>query len=380
MIKRILIVGGIAESLLRFRGHLIEQLRDSGIEVHVAASSDVESAETYSKLKAIGADFHGVSLTRTGMNPLADMETLRQFYVLMRRIRPDAILSYTAKAVIYGSIAARLAGVPKRYALITGLGYAFQAEEAGKGTKFIAKKLYAAALSKADKVFFQNPDDREVFQDSRVLRSKAPTCIVNGSGVDVEYYALTSLPSEPIRFLMTSRLLGDKGVREYVLAARMVKAKYPNSSFGLVGWIDSRSDAIQQSELDEWISSGTIDFLGRLDDVRPAIARSHVFVLPSYYEGTPRSVLEAMAMGRPVITTDAPGCRETVVDGHNGFLVTLKSAEAIAAAMMQFIHQPELISKMGLKSRELAESKYDVRIVNRMMLDEMGIKCSSKKC
>jgi glycosyltransferase involved in cell wall biosynthesis len=172
---------------------------------------------------------------------------------------------------------------------------------------------------------------------------------------------------------MIGRLLGDKGVREYASAARRVRAKFPRARFQLAGWIDENPDAIAQSELDLWTAEGTLEFLGRLDDVRPAIAACTVYVLPSYREGTPRTVLEAMAMGRPVITTDAPGCRETVVNGENGYLVDVQSVEALVGAMESFIDNPDLAAAMGLRSRQIVEDKYDVHKVNAVMLREMGI-------
>ena len=160
-------------------------------------------------------------------------------------------------------------------------------------------------------------------------------------------------------FLLIARLLGDKGIREYVQAAKLVKQQYPEAQFDLVGGLDTNPTSISQAELDQWIAAGTINFLGRLSDVRPAIAECSVYVLPSYREGTPRTVLEAMAMGRAVITTDAPGCRETVLDGDNGFLVPVKDTDALAQAMLRFIEQPELIAQMGQRSRSIAEEKYD---------------------
>ena len=172
---------------------------------------------------------------------------------------------------------------------------------------------------------------------------------------------------------MIGRLLGDKGVREFAEAARKIKALHPEVRFNVVGWIDSNPDAIAQSELDAWVADGTLEFLGKLDDVRPAIAACTVYVLPSYREGTPRTVLEAMAMGRPIITTDAPGCRETVIDGDNGFLVPVQSVDALVDAMLKFIEDPALAPRMGRRSRQIAEDKYDVHKVNAVMLREMGI-------
>ena len=172
---------------------------------------------------------------------------------------------------------------------------------------------------------------------------------------------------------MIARLLGDKGVREYAKAAREIRSSNPGIRFGLVGWVDENPDAISKDELHIWVEEGAIEYLGRLDDVRSAIADSTVYVLPSYREGTPRTVLEAMAMGRPIITTDAPGCRETVVEGENGYLVPVKSVDALVGAMQKFVDDPDLAARMGRRSRQIAEEKYDVHKVNAVMLREMGI-------
>lgn len=284
------------------------------------------------------------------------------------------VLAYTIKPVVYGMLAAALAGVPQRYALITGLGYAFIG---GGGRRAllgsIAKGLYAVALRQASKVIFQNPDDRDLFRRTRLVPRMARVHIVNGSGIDTRRFTPAPLPAGQVVFLMIARLLGDKGVREYAEAARELKKRYPNFVARLVGWIDSNPDAIAQAELDGWIADGSVEFLGKLSDVRPAIADCSVYVLPSYREGTPRTVLEAMAMGRAVITTDAPGCRETVIDGDNGFLVEVRSVKALARAMEKVILEPALAAQMGQRSRLLAERKYDVRKVNDDLLEAMGI-------
>src|SRR5690606_30161438 len=232
----------------------------------------------------------------------------------MRRLKPDFSLAYTIKPVIYGNVAAWLARVPARFALITGLGYAFQGEAGQRSwLKRIVQNLYGFALAKVTKVFFQNPDDEALFYDLGILDLSNPkTVVVNGSGIDVDSFTVAHFP-ETTQFLLIARLLGDKGIREYVAAANRVKQKYPEVCFGLVGWIDENPNAISEDELQRWIDSGAVHFYGRLSDVKPVIAQSSVYVLPSYREGTPRTVLEAMSMGRPIITTDAPGCRETVV-------------------------------------------------------------------
>ncbi len=370
-----LLIAGFPDSLLHFRGPLLDALLARGLSVHVAAPDLPVGSPMRQQLEARGLQVHDIPLRRTGMNPLADLATLLHLRQLMRRIRPAHVLGYTIKPVIFGSLAAWLAGVPRRFALITGLGYAFTGQQAGglRGhLRAVIQRLYRLALRGTHKVFFQNPDDEALFRSQGILLPATPSCVVNGSGVDVAQFSVSPLPAAP-RFLLIARLLGDKGVREYVQAARVVRARHPEAVFGLVGWIDENPDAIRQQELDAWVAEGTVDYLGRLKDVRPAIADCSVYVLPSYREGTPRTVLEAMAMGRAIVTTDAPGCRETVVDGDNGFLVPVKAVDELAAAMLRFIEEPELATRMGARSRQIAEEKYDVHRVNAVMLQEMGI-------
>ncbi|EIV0336578.1 glycosyltransferase family 4 protein [Vibrio cholerae] len=368
-------IAGYPDSLLNFRGPLLNALLAAGLDVHVAAPDLPVSSEVRQRLEALGVQVHEVRLNRTGMNPLSDLGSLFNLWWLMRRLKPDFSLAYTIKPVIYGNVAAWLAEVPYRFALITGLGYAFQGEAGQRSLlKRVVQNMYGFALAKVNKVFFQNPEDEALFYDQEILNSaNRKTVVVNGSGIDVDSFTVVPFP-ETTQFLLIARLLGDKGVREYVQAATKVRKQYPNTVFGLVGWIDENPDAIDGDELQSWVDSGVVKFYGRLADVKPAIADSSVYVLPSYREGTPRTVLEAMAMGRAVITTDAPGCRETVVLGKNGFLVPVKSTDELAAAMIHFIDNPELVVAMGKESRLLAEEKYDVRKVNAHMLREMGIK------
>lgn len=368
-----LLIAGLAESLINFRGPLISALQAKGLQVHVAAPDLPANDAIRLALEARQVVVHDIPILRTGTNPLADLRTLLALWRLMRRVRPGMVLGYTIKPVIYGILAAWLARVPQRFALITGLGYAFQGDGHRSALQTLVRHLYAAALSRTNLVFFQNPDDLALFRAQSILRARHLAMVVNGSGIDVAQFALAPLPDRALHFLLIARLLGDKGVREYAQAARILKGKHPETRFSLVGWIDSNPDAISQAELDEWVAAGNIEFLGRMSDVRPAISSCSVYVLPSYREGTPRTVLEAMAMGRPIITTDAPGCRETVIDGVNGFLIPVKSIEALVTAMQRFIDHPELVATMGTRARQMAEDKYDVHKVNAVMLDAMGI-------
>jgi len=376
-----LIIASYPASILKFRGALIKALQDKGFEIHIAAPEFEVFPEEYENLTSLGYVVHPIPMQRTGTNPLNDAKTLSALYLLMKKIKPSHVMGYTIKPVIYGSLAAKLARVPHRFALITGLGYAFKGADEQNYKKSnlqkVMHKLYSVALASTHKVFFQNPDDEALFKSMGILTPYASTTVVNGSGVDISEYSVQPFATiDDIlipRFLLIARLLGDKGVREYAQAAKIIKDKYPQAQFDLVGWIDDNPDAIEQQELDNWINAGLFNFWGKLDDVKPAIAASSIYVLPSYREGTPRTVLEAMAMGRPIITTDAPGCRETVIDGYNGYLVPVKAVEELAAAMERFIVNPALIIEMGKASRQLVEEKFDVNAVNQSMLEAMGL-------
>lgn len=378
---KFLIISSFLPSVLNFRGKLLEALKNNGLEIHIFAPDLKDFVEEKTKLESLGYFIHDIPMQRTGTNPTADLKTLLAMYKLIKKIKPDYVLSYTIKPVIYGTLAAWMAKVPQRFALITGLGYAFQNVDAQSKRSIFQKLvhgLYQQALSHSHKTFFQNPDDLKLFQKLKLIDHKAAAVVVNGSGVNVTDFNVLPLPLDhqqqpKISFLLIARLLVDKGVREYAAAAKLIKAEYPNVEFHLVGWIDDNPAAITQAELDTWVNNKILNYWGKLGDVRPAIAASSVYVLPSYREGTPRTVLEAMAMGRAIITTDAPGCRETVVHGQNGFLVEVKSVDSLVTAMQAFVQRPELIQQMGQQSRQIALDKYDVHQVNQHMMQEMGL-------
>jgi glycosyltransferase involved in cell wall biosynthesis len=368
--KRCLIIASYPDSLLNFRGDLIAAMQSTGCEVHVAAPFK-EGCVVYAELAQRGVQPHVVRLSRTGINPFLDLLTLVQLWVLALKIRPIWVLSYTIKPVIYGTLAAWAAGVPKRCAMITGLGYAFVGDGGQSRASKVARLLYKTALRGASLVLFQNGDDKQEFVNRQLLGPATPTYVVAGSGVNLQRFAYKPAPvGEPV-FLMIARLLKAKGVREYAAAATALLSQYPQVRCRLVGWIDQGPDAISERELDGWVQSGAIDYVGKLADVRPELEAASVFVLPSYREGTPRTVLEAMSVGRPIITTDAPGCRQTVKDGSNGYLVPVQDSVALAGAMEKFVISAEQISGMGQVSRELVEATYDVDKVNQQMLSLM---------
>ncbi len=374
--QKILVIANSSSSLIGFRKPLLLALVEKGLVVHVAAPGLQQDEDATKELEQAGIITHNIPMERTGINPFADLKTLLALYKLMKKVQPEVTLGYTVKPVIYGTVAAWLAKVPRRYALITGLGYAFQESADNRKRKIIRsilQGLYRFALKRTDGVFFQNPDDEALFKEREILSPATLSYVVNGSGVDLQEYPETPIKSKSIRFLFIGRLLGDKGIREYLAAAKIIKERYPEVEIDIVGPLDINPDAIQKEELNEWIESGVINYHGRLNDVRPKIAACSVFVLPSYREGTPRSTLEAMAMGRAIITTDAPGCRETVVEGENGFLVPVQDAKSLAHAMERFIQQPELIKSMGKRSRAIAEERYDVNKVNAAMMQGMRL-------
>lgn len=333
----------------------------------VAPDIDAGAAEV---LTGLGAEPLSIKVVRKSMNPLSELAYWSALVRLFSIQKPDVVFAYTIKPVIWGGLAARVLGVPRMVALITGLGFAFTDGAGAVGRRAIARTaaslLYRLALSRADRVLFQNPDDRELFVRQRLVRDDGRIRVIDGSGVDLSHYGRVPLPDGP-SFLAIARLLGAKGVREYAQAALTLKSAYPHVPFRLAGWIDPGPDSISEDELQGWIDGG-LEYLGRLSDVRPAIAQARVFVLPSYREGTPRSVLEAMAMGRAVVTSDAPGCRETVVDGHNGFLVPPRETEGLIKAMERFILEPALADRMGEASFARARERYDVHKVNADIL------------
>lgn len=364
--KTIVIFGSYAPSLVNFRGALISEMaKRSHRVVTVAPQITPSTAEAIRKL---GGEPHELYVSNQSLNPFGMLRTMRALRRLLSARCPEVFIAYTIKPVVLGAIAAKAEGVPKVISLITGAGYAFTGGREPRRTvsRIVATQLYRFALRRSDWVVFQNQDDEAMFREAGMISDGQDVLRVNGSGVDVQHFGMTPQPAVP-SFLMISRLLKDKGVREFTAAAKRLKAEHPQVAIHLVGYIDSSPDSISEAEL-EIIRNSGIHFHGRLDDVRPAIAACSVYVLPSYREGSPRSVLEAMAMGRAIITTDAPGCRETVTREVNGLLVPPRDAEALYRAMLRFVAEPELAARMGKVSRTIAEAKFDVHRVNADLL------------
>lgn len=372
---KIVVLAGYAASLVNFRRTLLQQMVELGHSV-VACAPEQDLAMV-KQLTSIGVQFRSFSLQRAKSNPARDMFSIISLARLLRRAEPDLVFSYTIKPVIYGSLAARLIGLPpsRVFSMITGLGSVFT--PLGLKQRMVrtaAKGLYRAALRCNSSVFLHNSDDRVFLKNHRLADDRTRLVVVNGSGVDLMMYKESQAVLNPITFVLISRLLKSKGIGEFIQAAEIVKRKFPQVRFRVAGPCDANPDAIPTEQVERWSRDGIIEYAGALSDVRPEIAKASVFVLPSYYpEGLPRGIVEAMAMGKPIITTDAPGCRETVEAGRNGFLVPVRDPMALAAAMLKFVTNPRLIEQMGCASRKLVQEKFDVAKVNHVMLSEMGL-------
>lgn len=375
IIVRVAVIASSAPSLVNFRGELLKSMVQRGHHVYaLAAENSPRIQETASALSDIGVEFVPYRLSRRGLNPLEDYLTLMELTRILREKRIQCVLSYTAKPVIYGSFAARRAGVPEIFSMITGLGFAFSTETfLARVVRTLNRILYRASIRHNRRVFFQNPDDLGLFVEQGILSPPEKGVLVNGSGVDLNKFVPEPFPDK-ISFLLIARLIAEKGIRDYVSAARKIKNKYPSVRFQLVGSFETGASRVGQDEVDRWVKEGVVEYLGTLTDVRPALKECSVFVLPTYYrEGQPRTILEAMATGRPIITTDNPGSRETVENGINGILVPPRDADSLADAMKFFVENPEMVKRMGNVSRRLAEERYDVHKINLQMLEVMGL-------
>ena len=358
---KIIICINTAWNLVNFRSGLIRAMVANGHEVIAVAPVDEYAA----RLAALGCHYEPMPMDNQGINPGRDLILLWRFWWIMRSVRPDIFLGYTVKPNVYGSLAARLLGIPV-INNIAGLGTVFIRE--GWLVR-VVRWLYRAALSRSARVFFQNDDDRQLFIGGGLVRTEV-TDLLPGSGIDLNRFSPTLKPSinngdSKFRFLLISRMLRDKGVGEYVQAARFIRQRWPNAEFSLLGFLDVQNPtAISQAEMDAWVAQGFINYLGASEDVRDAIAGADCVVLPSYREGTPRTLLEAAAMARPIIATDAVGCREVVDDGVNGYLCKIRSAEDLAEKMEKMIMLPsELRYEMGLRGRAKMEAEFDEQIV-----------------
>lgn len=370
--RRFALISPYAPSLLAFRGHLIRKLVGCGVEVAVLAPDFTPGIRE--EIRRMGARPVDYFLQRTGINPVKELRAILSLVRALRETRADTMLGYTHKPAVYGLLAGTLAGVPFRHALITGLGYAFTPDEnKGARQKLIRacmRALYRTALPGASRVFFQNHDDLADFEGMGLI-APGQALVSGATGVDLREWRACPARMQPVTFTLAGRLLKEKGVREFAEAARIVKERHPGAEFLLLGGLDSNPGAIPGHTVRQWVDEGVLEWPGVVSDMKGCLARTSVYVLPSYREGVPRSTQEAMAAGRPVITTDVPGCRETVLDGVNGFLVAPRDPDALARVMERFILEPELIDRMGRESRRLAEERFDAEKINTRLIEEM---------
>ena len=375
---KIVMIGTTASSILGFRKSLIEELIIKGHKVYAFAMDYSNSQRRL--LKSLGVIPVDYVLCRSGLNVLTDLKTMFQLKAKLKVIRPDIVLSYFVKPAIYGTVAARLEGVPMRIAMLEGLGYAHTASQNGYGFKkrilqIVQGILFTVSFKFATKVIFLNPDDPSDLS-KMALFSKSKVEVVGGIGLELLDcpYSKPDM-SNPIRFIFVARLLAEKGIYQLLNAIKLVQEKYPSTELVILGDLDEDNPAsLTKKDLDDLIKQGKIIYPGQVANVNEWLRGSHIFVLPSHREGVPRSTQEAMATGLPIITTDVPGCRETVVDGKNGFLVPAFDVDILSEKMIWFIQNPERIESMGFASRCIAEEKFDVHKVNAKMLKIMGIK------
>ena len=367
---KIAVLSSFTTSLFWFRIDMMRSFLDAGCEV--IAVGDGAEGEWAEKFREIGIRYRQIPVQRNGTNPWHDLKTLMALHKLLKEEKPDKIFAYQAKTVIYGGIAAGMLGIRDFYPMIAGVGSVFLGDGLKKQlVRSILVAEYKLGLRNAPRIFFQNRDDLKVFTDKGILPERKAV-MLNGSGVNIEKFVPTPLP-EAVSFLCISRLIRDKGVCEYLEAAQKIHQRHPEVRCLLVGPFDTNPSAIQPEQLQPYVDDGSVVYIGEQKDVYPYLRACTAYVLPSYHEGTPKTVLEAMASGRPTITTDAPGCRETVTDGINGYLVPVRDVDAIVAAMENIIADPVKTAEMAKTARKIAEEKYDVNIVNLKIRQTMRI-------
>lgn len=366
---KVIMLSNQGRSMTIFWRVLIDAMRKKGFEILACVPYGDDSPAS------LGIPVLHYHLERKGLNPFKDLQSLRELCKIFAEQKPDILFATTIKPVIYGCLAASKAKIPNIFATITGLGYAFEADTFFK--KIInraSRLLYGQSLRHANGIFFQNPEDARLFRDCRILPPHAPVFFARGTGVDTTYFAQTPLPpfahGAPIIFLLVARLLEAKGIREYAEAARILRQQFPNARFQLLGPQEHGPGSLSLSELAQFEQH--IEYLGETSDVRPYLGAAHVAVLPSWREGTPTCLMEAMSMGRPLVATDVPGCREVVREGCNGFLAQVKNPQSLAAAMRHFLENPDLIPCMGNASRNLAEKSFDAHVVAAGILENMA--------
>ena len=367
-----LLLSSHTPSLFWFRVDLMKAMQVAGYDV--VACGQMPEKEWAERFKKLGVKYRQINVARNGLNPIGDFKTLKDIKRILEEEVPDKIFAFQAKTISYGAMAAKEMGIKEFYPMVAGLGSIFRGQGLkNKLVRQVMSVLYKQAFKKSKKVFFQNNDDRKTLVDAGLL-SDEQIVMIHGSGVNLDKFSVVPTP-KLCTFLYIGRLIKDKGVGEYLAACKEIKHLYGDKvRCLLVGPYDSNPSALKPEELQPLVDAGIVEYFGEQSDVRPYIKQTSVYVLPSYHEGTPKTVLENMAMGRAIITSDAPGCRETVVNGKNGYLVEVRNVEAVVAKMQYLIEHPQNISKMGAESRKMAEDLFDVNKVNDIILKTMGMR------
>jgi glycosyltransferase involved in cell wall biosynthesis len=370
-----MIIGSSSKSFINFRLDMMRAFQNKGLEVYACCGRD----NNFEHVKQI-LDQHHITLieaplNNTKINPFSDIKSVFSLYKKIKLIHPDYVFLYNIKPVIYGSFAAKFAGVNTVVSMMSGLGHLYTMESFTiKTLRKITNFLYRIAFSTNRMVIFQNPDDLKLFNNFGLV-NHVTTTIVPGSGVNLQQFPETPLPATgPLTFLFVGRLLETKGLKEFCKAASLIRTHYPTAQFQILGGLHTNPSFIDPAQIMNLLEDSGVQYLGELESSLKPIQQCHVVVLPSYREGVPKALLEALSVGRPIITTDVPGCRETVVANQNGLLVPARDAQSLANAMEYLIQNAHHLKEMGKESRKLAEQRFDVNSVNQTIIESLGLK------
>lgn len=366
----IALIGNSAQSILSFRASLVRRLIERGHTVQAFAPDYTSHSRV--AVKALGAEPIDFKLQRSGTNPLVDAWTIFDLRRQFRRTRPDAVLCYFMKPAIYGTIAATLSKIPRRIVILEGLGYGFSDSiDRSLYRKILTgamKALLRFSLKHADQTLVLNDEDRQVVTEDVGIPRKLVTNM-GGIGVELDQFTPAPVSEHAQVFALAARLIAEKGVHQYVEAARIIKRQHSNTTFLLLGEVDDNPTSLRTDDVAAWVAEGIIEWPGRVSNIQDWLKRCDVFVLPSYYrEGVPRSIQEAMALGRAIVTTDHVGCRDTVREGVNGYLVPIHDVHQLVQSLIKLIETPGLAMRMGSASREMAEELFDAKRVDELLI------------
>lgn len=359
--KKILLICNTSQSIFNFRLPLIKALQEAGYKVSAVAFDDKYASE----LLADGIELHYVNDQNRSTNPLKILTLKNRYAKIIKQVSPDVVFTFMLKPNVFGALASKKVGVKKTYCMVEGAGDAFiKTGLKWRLVKFVEKVLYKKAFKKVDKVFFLNNDDKSEFEQLKLVKSEQ-SVVINGIGVDLEKFAFKPVDENSNKFIMIARMLETKGVIEYCKCARLVKESHPEAEFLYLG----AEGSLKVADIKEYIDDGSINYLGTAKDVRPAVESVLLLLLSSYREGLPMTIMEAESMGRGVITSDSIGCRETVEDGYNGYLVPQRDYETMAKRCIEVLEDKSLATKLGKNARKFAEDKFDQSKINARILE-----------